>query len=206
MRVELADEEHYHVFNRGVDKRTIFADAHDIDRFLTSLRMFNSTEPIGSIYEHRFNEKQSGESIVDVIAYCLNVTHYHLILRQTTGRGIQRFMQRLATGYTMYFNEKYKRTGALFQGRYKAVHISSNEQLLHTSVYVNLNNQLGGSTSKLGASSWGEYRGSDNGFCKKDIVLEQFATVQQYELFAKMSAAEIAERKRAEKEMQWLGG
>ncbi len=117
-------------------------------------------------------------------------------------------MQRLGTGYTNYFNEKYKRNGGLFQGRYKAVHIGSNEQLVHTSVYVNLNNQLGSSTPKLSASSWEEYMQPDytDAFCDKDIIAGQFKNAAQYKTFAREALAMIVERKNKEKELQKLLG
>jgi putative transposase len=196
--------EYYHVYNRGVDKRDIFFDADDLDRFMLSIEFFNVKEPIGSIYERGFSPDMQDEAIVDVVAYCLNPNHYHLLLFQRTERGIQKFMQRLATGYTMYFNEKYERAGALFQGRYKAVHITSNEQLLHTSVYVNLNNQLGGSTSKFSRSSWDEYRSGRTGLCSKDIILRQFSDLEKYEKFALDSGQDILRRKQAE--LTLLGG
>ena len=84
-------------------------------------------------------------------------------------------MQRLGTGYTMYFNEKEKRSGSLFQGVFKSLHINTNEYLLHLSAYVNLNDrvhQLGSETSKLVKSSWREYIGDDKKeFCKKTLYL-----------------------------------
>ena len=116
-------------------------------------------------------------------------------------------MQKVGTGYTNYFNEKNRRSGALFQGTYKAVHIESNEQLLHTSVYVNLNNKLGSLTPKLSASSWSEYLAKTGRVvCNKEIILGQFKTVRQYEKFATEALTMIVEKKEEEKEMQWLLG
>ena len=117
-------------------------------------------------------------------------------------------MHRLGTGYTMYFNEKYKRSGSLFQGVFKATHIDSNEYLLHVSAYVNLNNkthQLGGEASKLVKSSWSEYIDKDArgiGICEKDIILGQFKSSEKYKRFALSSLDSIIERKTKEKEWQ----
>ena len=117
-------------------------------------------------------------------------------------------MHRLGTGYTRYFNDKNKRTGSLFQGRFKSVHIDSNEYLLHSSAYVNLNDrvhQLGSSTSKLvkSRSSWGEYTGeSKSNFCCKDIILEQFRNAKEYQRFAESSLESILERKADLKDME----
>ncbi len=209
-RVIYAEGEHYHIFNRGVEKRDVFGDRYDIDRFLLSLRLLNTKEPIGSIYEQQFVQKKNGASdkLVDIVCYCLNPNHYHMILQQKAERGIQKFMQRLGTAYTNYFNEKYTRTGGLFQGTYKGVHIESNEQLLHTSVYVNLNNTLGRLTPKLSASSWGEYveDGGIKPLCTKGVILEQLKSSDAYKTFALSSRESIIERKRQEKETQWLLG
>ncbi len=210
----LAQGEYYHIFNRGVEKRDIFLDQHDIERFLESIQSFNSFDPIGSIFEHRLEQGRTPvfgsltPKLVDVVCYCLNPNHFHLLLKQKTEKGIQKFMQRLGTGYTNYFNEKYTRSGGLFQGTYKSVHFESNEQLLHTSVYINLNNQLGSLTPKLSASSWEEYVSptSTNPLCEKEIILGQFGDSTRYENFAREAKEMIIETKRKEKEMQWLLG
>ena len=110
----------------------------------------------------------------------------------------------------MYFNEKEKRSGALFQGVFKSVHINSNEYLLHLSSYVNLNDrvhQLGGETSKLvrSVSSWGEYIDKKiKGVCKKDVVLEQFRNVDKYKEFALSSLESIIKRKEELKDIETL--
>lgn len=199
------NEEHYHVYNRGVDKRIVFVDEYDIKRFFQSMVEFNVVDPIGSIYERSFL-KLGGETpklrkkLVNIVAYCLNPNHFHLILEQVVDGGISEFMKRLG-GYTSYFNNRYKRSGVLFQGVFKSVHIDSNEYLLHVSSYVNLNDrvhQLGGFTPKLvkSMSSWEEYTNKKiKGICKKDIVLGQFENVGAYKKFALSSLETIIKRK-----------
>jgi len=76
---------------------------------------------------------------VDILTFVLMPNHYHLLLRQRVDGGISKFMQKLGTGYTMYFNEKHERSGALFQGRYKSVHIEDDRQLLYIPHYIHLN-------------------------------------------------------------------
>jgi len=220
-KLVLAPGEYYHVFNRGVDKRDIFMDEYDFKRFLQGLVEFNVLEPIGSIYENRFKSakgdkrlgslapKSTGkkESLTDLICYCLNPNHFHLVLFQKQENVIQRFMQRLGTGYTNYFNEKYSRSGSLFQGPYKAVHIESNTQLLHTSVYVNLNGEVSGVKPGRFLSSWNEYvADAKPALCKKDIVLGQFKNPGKYESFAHSSLGDIVHRKKEEKEFAELLG
>ena len=211
-KVEFATENFYHIYNRGVEKRTIFEEHFDTKRFFQSMILFNSVEPIGSIYEHTFpsskNKKTKNDPLVEIVAYCLNPNHYHLILTPKTDKGIQTFMHRLGTGYTMYFNEKYKRSGSLFQGVFKATHINSNEYLLHVSAYVNLNNrvhQLGGEASKLVKSSWNEYTSENvigDGICEKNIIIGQFKSPAKYKRFALSALDSIIERKAKEKDWQ----
>jgi len=219
-KIPLTNGEFYHVYNRGVDKRNIFSDKEEMFRFLQSMDEFNVVEPIGSLYENSFRlggstakskdkmdkkvqHIKQKNNLVNFIAYCLNPNHYHFILEQVVDGGISEFMKRLSGGYTWYFNNKHKRNGALFQGRFKAIHVESNEYLLHLSSYVNLNDhvhQLGGSTAKLVKSetSWSEYiekKGSVEEFCKKETVLEQFKNKKEYKAFARESLKGILEKR-----------
>lgn len=206
-KIPFANEEIYHIYNRGTDKRTIFEDPHDFQRFLQSLQEFNTLDPIGSIYEHSRLKKDSSfgspasknRQLVEVIAYCLNPNHFHLLLRQSSDNGIQKFMQRLGTGYTKYFNHKYERSGVLFQGKFKAIHVNSNEYLLHLSAYVNLNDKVHGFGSRTSKSSWEEYVGGvrkkEAVICKKQAVLGQFKNAQGYEIFAQNTLKGIREKR-----------
>lgn len=209
------NEEYYHIYNRGVDKRTIFEDAYDTQRFLKSIIEFNVPDPIGSLYANSFRQL-SGETpkleerLVDIIAYCLNPNHFHFILKQIRDGGISEFMKRLGGGYTSYFNNKYARTGALFQGVFKDKHIGANEYLLHVSAYVNLNDRvhkLSGETSKLveSKSSWNEYIDEKvKGICEKEIVLGQFRNSKEYKEFATDSLELMLQRKEEQKDLAAL--
>ncbi|MCR4276052.1 MAG: transposase [Candidatus Parcubacteria bacterium] len=201
-----SDGEYFHIFNRGVDKRITFSDERDIRRFYKSMVEFNAVDPIGSLYEKSFDQlggptAKSEEKLVNIIAYCLNPNHFHLILQQVNDGGISEYMKRLGGGYTWYFNNKYDRSGSLFQGRFKSVHVDSNEYLLHVSAYVNLNDrvhQLGGPTAKLveSVSSWSEYTDHKiQGICEKEIILGQFRNKNEYEKFARSSLESIIKRK-----------
>lgn len=212
--------EFYHVYNRGVEKRNIFSDQDDLERFLQSMIEFNVVDPIGSLYENSFRlggptpkfDESGEEKLVNFICYCVNPNHYHFILEQVTDGGISEFMKRLSGGYTGYFNNKNKRSGVLFQGKFKSIHIDSNEYLLHLSAYVNLNDhvhkhQLGGRTAKLveSRSSWAEYMGEvKNPFCDKDIILEQFRNKKEYQKFAESSLSDILERRADMKDVEKL--
>jgi len=202
-RAEFTNNEYYHIFNRGVDKRTIFADKRDVDRFYQSMIEFNTLEPIGSIYENSFRKSPLGsfapklqKKIVDFTCYCLNPNHYHFILSPLIDKGIEKFMHKIGGGYTNYFNEKYKRSGSLFQGVFKAIRIDSNEYLLHLSAYINLNNKVHSLGSEAPKSSWKEYiTDSKENFCNKKIILEQFKNNTEYKKFAEDSLVDIKQRK-----------
>jgi len=203
--------EFYHIFNRGVDKREIVSDLHDVNRFLQSMIEFNNVDGVGSIYENSFRQKneikKQRNNLVDFVAYCINPNHYHFILRQKTENGISQFMKKLG-GYSGYYNLRHKRSGSLFQGPFKAVHIDSNEYLLHLSVYVNLNfhkHKLGYRVAKFVKSSWGEYTNeSIDGFCKKDIILKQFKNKKEYKDFSEDIFESILEKSGEEKNLQDL--
>jgi len=211
-KVPLANEEIYHVYNRGVDKRAIFMNRSDVERFLQSMLAFNSRQPIGSLRQLKENRgKNSGptavnnDPLVEIICYCLNPNHFHLILRQVADGGISEYMKRLSGGYTWYFNKKHKRSGSLFQGKFKSSFVGNNEYLLHVSVYVNLNfrvHRYSGRAAELVRSSWDEYMGNAREeFCQKEIILGQFRNVQEYEHFAEQSLKGMVERKQLAKDL-----
>jgi len=207
-KVQFANGEYYHLFNRGVDKREIFLDQKDLDRFLQSMSEFNTLIPIGGIYAASFHKNNSLRNLVsktgklvNFICYCLCPNHYHFILRQSTDRGIEKFMHRLGLGYTNYFNKKHRRTGSLFQGTFKANHVDSNEYLLYASAYVNLNYKVHQLTSGFSCSGWEDYIQSQrkNKFCDTDVILNQFANVSEYKNFAENIVLIARERKELEK-------
>lgn len=179
-------------------------DQEDLNRFFESMNKFNTLQPIGSIRNSRRRGsasapllgKEESCKLVEFVSYCLNPNHYHLLLRQLVDGGIEKFMHKVGTGYTMYFNTKYERSGSLFQGKFKDTHISSNTQLLHTSVYVNMNNQFKDKIPELSRSSWDEYiRKIDSNFCNKKIILDQFENLEDYVKFSKSTLEDIKQRK-----------
>ncbi len=198
--------EYYHIYNRGVDKRETIIDQHDLYRFLESMKEFNAIEPIGSIYELSFTKNKLGtpttklKKLVSIIAYCVNPNHFHFLITPLVEKGIEKFMQKIG-GYTRYFNEKHKRNGALFQGKFKSKHIADNRYLLHLSAYINMNNRnsLGTPTTKLSKSSLEEYVQIENkkGICDTEIILGQFENKKEYLQFALESWKNIQERKKA---------
>ncbi len=126
-RISFCTEEYYHLYNRGVEKRTIFLDGADYHRFLTILDNF------------KHPEGDTDNLLVSIVCYCLMPNHFHLIVQQKQGMGISKFIQRVATGYTMYFNKRYERSGVLFQSKFKAKHIENDKYLVHLARYIHLN-------------------------------------------------------------------
>jgi len=205
-KVRFGIGEFYHIYNCGVDKRSVFLETEDFERFLQSIREFNSQRPIGSLFENSFRDKTKlgnrVAKLVDIVGYCLNPNHFHLILKQRLDGGVSEFMHRLGSGYTQYFNIKHKRSGSLFQGKFKAIHVDSNEYLLHLSAYVNLNNRVHHVNDRSSKSSWGEYLGDNGNTRVKDIILKQFKNPSEYKKFAESSLRNILERKKLYKELE----
>jgi REP element-mobilizing transposase RayT len=202
--------EYYHIYNRGVDKRNIFEKPEDFKTFLDELEGFNSILSVGGLYAGNLMKRSShprgstsSEKLVEIVAFCLNQNHFHLILTPLVEDGIQKFMQRISTGYTMYFNENKERTGALFQGRYKAKHINSNEYLLYLSAYVNLNFMVHGyDNNHKYISSWFEYVSPETSKTKltnPDIVTGQHVSREKYKIDAMEVATNIAEKRKEDK-------
>lgn len=135
--------EFYHLYNRGTEKRNIFQSTQDRQRFLTLLYLCNSLTPVnlkeqGSTLEKAVRINPT-HPLLEIGAYCLMPNHIHLLVRATEENGISRFMQKLMTAYTMYFNKKYERSGALFQGKFKATHVMSDCYLKYLIAYIHLN-------------------------------------------------------------------
>lgn len=214
----MANGECYHIFNRGVDRRSVFTDVKDYERFILSIILMNYEQDGLMIRWRNFKEAYPKESLdkflrlnlserkklVEIIAYCCNENHYHLILKQLREKGIEKFMQRISTGYTMYFNKKNHRSGSLFQGRFKSTHIDNNELLLHLSVYVNCNSEIHGieKAEKYNWCSFPCYMGiqKDNSLdINKNMVLDQFNDKNAYNDFCFSNINYFKNRKADEK-------
>lgn len=138
--------EKYHIYNRGTEKRKIFLDKYDYQRFLFILNSFNNenrgyniSRDLSVKDEEKRKAWKTQKPLVKIEDYCLMPNHYHLIVEQLEDGGISKFLQKVMTGYTMYFNKKYKRNGALFQGKTKSKHIDTEAYYLQMKIYLNLN-------------------------------------------------------------------
>ena len=138
--------EYYHIYNRGTEKRDIFLDKADYLRFIVLLYISNNIEAV-----HISNLREQGkflrdiinlerkETLVDIGTYCLMPNHFHLLIKEKREGGISEFMKKISTGYSMYFNKRYERTGRLFEGTFKSVHADSDEHLKYLFAYIHLN-------------------------------------------------------------------
>jgi putative transposase len=134
---EFEENQYYHIYNRGVEKRNIFQDEQDYRVFLGLIKKYLSGENHNKKNRHPFISL--GEK-VQLVTYCLMPNHFHLLLYQSDDKAaITSLMRRVCTGYAMYFNDRYQRVGSLFQGRYKASAINRDDYLHHISRYIHLN-------------------------------------------------------------------
>lgn len=101
---------------------------------------FNDTRPAANTYRlPRLGDLAPRTRLVDIHAWCLMGNHYHLLLSERVDKGISLFLRKLNVGYANYFNERYKRNGALFQGRTKKILIANDAHFLHILHYIHLN-------------------------------------------------------------------
>lgn len=126
------DNSYYHLYNRGVEKRTIFQNEKDYKVFLSYLQ-FYLTEPLRGESPKSFPSQEllNHTKNIQLIAYCLMPNHFHLFIKQREKDSINHFMRSLLTRYSMYFNKRYSRVGSLFQGPYKAALIDNEMQYLY---------------------------------------------------------------------------
>lgn len=145
-RAPLAPGEWYHCYARGVEKRKTFLHSKDYDRFLLALHVGNG--PL-AVHISNLSKKKSLEELlltefqpnplVEIGAFCLMPNHFHLLLREIEEGGISLFMQKVLTGYTMYFNKKYGRTGVLFGSTYNSRHVGNDRYFKRVLSYIHLN-------------------------------------------------------------------
>lgn len=133
---EYVPESYYHIYARGINKHKIFNEAADYRHFTGLFERYLSRKPKlskdGITYPH-FKGR------IKLNAYCLLTNHFHLLVYQKNIDGLQSFMRSVMTSYSRYYNLKYKRSGSVFESRYKAVRINSDQYLQHITRYIHLN-------------------------------------------------------------------
>ncbi len=186
---EFAPDQMWHVYNRGVEKKTIFLDNQDYQVFLSYFKIalgpeipyeakqLDMTQVINLRRSHLYSR-------VELVAYCLMPNHFHLLCYQYDATGISDLMRSVATGYAMYFNKKYEHEGRIFQGTYKAAHIDSDSYWLHISRYIHLNPlDVSQSYKDYPCSSYGYYVGEKRmKWLHPEWIMKDFDK-QEYENF-----------------------
>lgn len=166
---------HYHLYNRGVEKRNIFEDDRDYRVFLSFIKeCLDGTADKDTVVQDLSKE-------IDLIAYCLMPNHFHLFVQQHTADGITKFMKGLSTRYAMYFNNRHDRVGSLFQGTYKASVVMTDQHLMHLTRYIHLNPE--GIRRKYDLypySSYKYYFSSTPKWLKTQRALEMFSGSGEY--------------------------
>lgn len=184
---------YYHIFNRGSDSRNVFLQNRDYKRFKQALIYYRFAGP-----KPKFSNLTKalllgapiafGEKRVDILAYCLMPNHFHFLVKQLVDGGISSFLSQLSNSYTRYFSTKYIRSGPIFQGRFKAVCIDTDEQLLHVSRYIHINPYVSpAGIINVGDnyewSSYSEYLSGVENFCSLKGVMGFFKSSVDYKKF-----------------------
>lgn len=165
-RIDFTKGRYYHIFNRGIDRQPIFREA---ENYLFALRKVKK-------YAHSLN--------IAIVAYCLMPNHYHLLVRQDSKKPAGRLPQLVFNSYTKAFNRRYRRSGTLFEGRYRAIHVDEDHYLIHLCRYIHANPVTGGLVSTPDAwpySNFREWIGARDGtLIDEKFVGEFFASPEEY--------------------------
>lgn len=191
----------YHVVNRGIASQPIFLGKRDYDRALDAIFYYQNQHvpsrysyflrlPLKQRTEILTKLRQKREYLVEIVCFCLMPNHIHILLKQLQANGISNFMSNITNSFTRYFNTKNHRLGHLFQGKFKAVRIETEEQLIHVSRYIHLNPYtsylLKGleDLEKYPYSSMIEYMNPKGvEICNKEIITSQFKSRSNYRKF-----------------------
>lgn len=199
-KVIFANDQIYHVFNRGIDRKPTFTNTRAYERAIQTVSFYQFAKPpirlskylISSVdqrYEIMENLRKNHPPLCEIIAFCLMPNHFHFILKQKIQKGISIFTSNLTNSYSKYFNVRNQRVGPVFQGIFKAVLVESDEQLIHLSRYIHLNPVTSyiikpEELENYPWSSYREYIKATNGqISSPDIVLKQFPSREAYKKF-----------------------
>lgn len=200
-KIPLVTDEIYHIVNRGNNSIPIFKTKYDYQKFIQIFSFYQNLHPpmkfskfmqLNLLEKNKILEelKQKGDYLVEIIAYCLMPNHFHFVLKQIAEAGILNFLRLTTDSYSRNFNTKYQRKGSLFEGRFKAIRVETNNQLLHVTRYVHLNPYSSYLVKDLESlqlypfSSLPEYlENSKTGICQKGIVLNQFPKPGSFQQF-----------------------
>lgn len=171
-------DSYYHIYNRGLDKKTIFLDRQDYSVFLSLIKRYLDNEPAKDLKGRDYPWLHED---IELVAFCLMPNHFHLLVYQIKEDSAHQLLKNVSGSYTAYFNKKYKRIGPLFQDRFKAVLIQRDEYLQHISRYIHLNPA---SYRSWEFSSLPYYLGTKRAnWIRPDRIMELFSSVAEYKDF-----------------------
>jgi len=166
-------DEYYHLYNRGTEKRIIFLDEKDYHHFLFLMYICNTEKSITLRDIGEFFDRE--KTIVDIGVFCLMPNHFHILVREKVENGISTYMRKLLTGYSMYFNKKYKRTGKLYEGVFKSTHIDKDNYLKYIYSYIHLN------PAKLVDKNWKERKSLTSMKLLQYVFKYPYSSLKEYE-------------------------
>jgi putative transposase len=175
----------YHVYNRGVNRQAIFFSARNYRFFIERLR-------------HYFQP-----NLVNIVAYCLMPTHFHLLIQSHIDDFGMEVMQPFVTSYTKAINREQGRVGSLFQGKYKADLVSTDAHIRNATLYIHRNPIEAGYVERLTEwpySSYPDYIGLRDGTLPSShLILRSYESQAAYRESVESSNYEPDENFR-----QWL--
>ncbi|MBI5044625.1 MAG: transposase [Candidatus Levybacteria bacterium] len=184
---KLPKNTYLHVMNLGIEKRLVFMDKKDLDRFIDLLNYYQFENPPARFsfrkrpgYERDINTVP----LVKILSFLMMPDHFHLILEQGKPEGVSRFMALVTNSYTKYFNSRHKRSGPLFKGIFKRAEIQTLPELLDVASFIHLEPLKKGLVDDLKRfpfSSFHEYAEIHQGFCAKDAIMKNFADPNAYQ-------------------------
>jgi len=168
-KVKFVQGEHYHIYNRGAGRQSIFLNAENyrfvlqlVNKYLTPLR-------------------------VSLLAYCFLPNHYHWLVRQDGEAKAGLLPQRVFNAYSKAFNNVNNRSGTLFEDRFQAIHVGSDEYLRHLARYIHANpvrHGIADSVDLWPYSNYHEWIGTrDGNLVNKEFVNAHFPIDGSYKAY-----------------------
>ena len=188
----MSENQVYHVMLRGNDRQKIFIDQEDKERIIATIK-----------------EKREGSRYL-IYAFCVMDNHIHLVIKEGE-ENLSRIIKRIATSYAFYFNQKYKRSGHVFQDRFRSENIENEKYLLAVIRYVHQNPEKAGigTIESYRWSSYWEYLKKETGLVETGEILgmvseDQEKAIREFKRFNREKADEecidVAEEKETDPE------
>lgn len=167
-KIQFKQGSYYHIFNRGADRRSIFRQEENYHLVLRLMKRYSQLLQ------------------VTIIAYCLLPNHYHWLIRQDNTASAGLLAQRVFNAYVKAHNNAYDRSGTLFEDRYKAIHVESNEYLRHLCCYIHGNpvrHSIADAPELWPYSNYLDWIGKRSGtLLDRQFIIVQFASIEHYQV------------------------